>query len=239
MGAKKRSARTRNVTTSNNVINLNFEKRKEVLIKPRNLSQEDYLVKVLDFKKSIVFGIGPAGCGKTLLAVQSAIKLFKDRIVDKIVITRPACSADEDLGFLPGTLEEKMAPWVRPVIDVFREYYNARDIQGMLEEGILEIAPLAYMRGRTFHNSFIIFDEAQNCTPNQMKMALTRIGDGSKMVVTGDLAQADRSTDNGLLDFMKKLQSKNTNYIDITRFTKSDVERHNAVKEVLNLYGDE
>ena len=146
---------------------------------------------------------------------------------------------DEDLGFLPGTLEQKMAPWTRPIFDVLREYFNAREIEGMIEEGIIEIAPLAYMRGRTFKHSFILADEMQNATQNQMKMLLTRLGEGSMMAVTGDLAQADRLKDNGLIDFTKLLRSKNTNHLDVVHFTQGDIERHEAVKEVLQVYGDE
>jgi len=120
--------------------------------------------------------------------------------VEKIIVTRPAVSADEDLGFLPGTLEEKMAPWTRPIFDVFSGIFLCNEIENMIQEGIIEISPLAYMRGRTFKNAYIIADEMQNATPSQMKMLLTRIGENSKMAVTGDLAQADRLKDNGLLD---------------------------------------
>ena len=131
-----------------------------------------------------------------------------------------------------------MAPWTRPIFDVIREYYNAREIESMIEESIIEIAPLAYMRGRTFKNSFILADEMQNATPNQMKMLLTRLGENSKMAVTGDLAQADRLKDNGLIDFVLHLESKQLTHLDIVRFEKGDIERHQAVKEVLEVYGD-
>jgi phosphate starvation-inducible PhoH-like protein len=132
-----------------------------------------------------------------------------------------------------------MAPWTRPIFDVLREYFNAKEIEGMIEEGIIEIAPLAFMRGRTFKNSYILADEMQNATPNQMKMLLTRLGDGSRMAVTGDLAQADRPKENGLLDFVKLLEASKANHLDIVRFEQGDIERHNAVKEILQLYGDE
>jgi phosphate starvation-inducible protein PhoH len=213
-------------------------KQKYVKLTPRNLSQEDYLLKLLDESKNIVFALGPAGTGKTLLACQTAVKLFQEGKVDKIVVTRPAVSADEDLGFLPGTLEEKMAPWTRPIFDVFREYFNAKEIEGMIQEGVIEISPLAYMRGRTFKNAFILADEMQNTTPNQMKMLLTRIGEGSKMVVTGDLKQADRLTQNGLLEFVNLMEKRNLSRIDVARFNSTDIERHEAVKEVLDIYGD-
>ena len=197
------------------------------------------MLKLLDHRKDIVFGIGPAGTGKTLLAVQVAVKLFKEGVIDKIIVTRPAVSVAEDLGFLPGTLEQKMAPWTRPIFDVFRDYFTSQDIEGMIEEGIVEIAPLAYMRGRTFKKSYIIADEMQNATPNQMKMLLTRLGEGSFMAVTGDLAQADRISDNGLVDFTKLLEKTNSTHLDIVYFTQGDIERHQAVKEVLEVYGDE
>ena len=214
-------------------------KKPRVSLYPRNSNQETYIHKLLDESKSIVFAIGPAGTGKTLLAVQNGIKLFQEGIVDKIVVTRPAVSVDEDLGFLPGTLNEKMAPWTRPIFDVLGEYYQQKDIAKMLEEGVIEISPLAYMRGRTFKNAYIIADEMQNATVNQMKMLLTRLGEGSKMVVTGDLAQADRINDNGLINFCNLITGKTgLQHIDIIQFGAKDIERHNAVKEVLAVYGE-
>jgi Phosphate starvation-inducible protein PhoH, predicted ATPase len=196
------------------------------------------VLKLLEPGKDIVFGIGPAGTGKTMLACQVAVKLFLQGDIDKIIVTRPAVSADEDLGFLPGTLEQKMAPWTRPIFDVFREYFYANEIEGMIAEGVIEISPLAYMRGRTFKDAYIIADEMQNTTPNQMKMLLTRIGTGSKMVITGDLEQADRLKENGLLDFIRHLKNANTKHIDTVYFKQQDIERHEAVKEVLQVYGD-
>jgi len=240
MGAKKASRKRQNNFT--NVVQLNTfhkPKQKQVTILPRNKNQETYMLKLLDDQKDIIFGVGPAGTGKTLLAVQVAVKLFLEGAVDKIIVTRPAVSVDEDLGFLPGTLEQKMAPWTRPIFDVLREYFHAKEIEGMIEESVIEIAPLAYMRGRTFKNSFILADEMQNATPNQMKMLLTRLGEGSKMAVTGDLAQADRLQDNGLINFTKLLQTSNATHLDIVHFATHDIERHEAVKEVLEVYGDE
>ena len=240
MGAKRKTANKQNFNSYDNVVNIKpFNKKQEVTILPRNKNQESYVLKLLDDTKDIVFGIGPAGTGKTLLAVQVAVKLFKEGAVDKIIVTRPAVSVDEDLGFLPGTLEQKMAPWTRPIFDVLREYFDAKQIEGMIEEGIIEIAPLAYMRGRTFKKSFILADEMQNATPNQMKMLLTRLGEDSQMAVTGDLAQADRIKDNGLIDFTDRLVQSNSAHIDIVNFGQGDIERHNAVKEVLKVYGDE
>ena len=215
------------------------QKKQRVVISARNPNQKLYLQKLHNEQNSIVFAIGPAGTGKTLLAVQNGIKLFQEGLVDKIVVTRPAVSVDEDLGFLPGTLNEKMAPWTRPIFDVFAEYYKQQDIAKMLEEGVIEISPLAYMRGRTFKNAYIVADEMQNATVNQMKMLLTRLGEGSKMVVTGDLAQADRLSDNGLINFCNLLANKQLKHIDIVRFDAGDIERHEAVKEVLDIYGDQ
>jgi len=169
-----------------------------------------------------------------------AVKLFRNSIIDKIVVTRPAISVDEDLGFLPGTMEQKMAPWTMPIFDVFREYYTQFEIQNMINENIIEIAPLAYMRGRTFKNAFIVADEMQNATASQMKMLLTRLGTKSQMAVTGDLRQSDRLSSNGLLDFIKQLERfPLTKHIDIVRFRQDDIERSSAVKEVLQVYGDE
>ena len=229
-------------TSEVNIIDFNQpylpQKKQRVSLHARNPNQKVYLDKLQDENKSIVLAIGPAGTGKTMLAVQVGIKLFQEGVVDKIIVTRPAVSVDEDLGFLPGTLNEKMAPWTRPIFDVFSEYYQQKDIAKMLEDGVIEISPLAYMRGRTFKNAYIIADECQNTTVNQMKMLLTRLGDNSRMVVTGDLAQADRLNDNGLIDFCNLLSGKNLKHVDIVEFDHKDIERHNAVKEVLKLYGD-
>ena len=238
MGAKRTSRKVRQ-NLPNNVVDFDiYKKKNQVNILPRNKNQESYMLKLLDRGKDIVFGIGPAGTGKTLIAVQVAVKLFKEGVIDKIIVTRPAVSVDEDLGFLPGTLEQKMAPWTRPIFDVLREYFTARELSGMIDEGIIEISPLAYMRGRTFKKSFILADEMQNATPNQMKMLLTRIGTGSRMVVTGDLHQADRISDNGLVKFVEYLDDKQLSRLDIVRFAKGDIERHEAVREVLEVYGD-
>ena len=214
-------------------------KKQRVSIQARNANQKLYLSKLYAEHTSIVLAIGPAGTGKTMLAVQYGVKLLQEGKVDKIVVTRPAVSVDEDLGFLPGDLNEKMAPWTRPIFDVLGEYYQTKEIAKMLEEGVIEISPLAYMRGRTFKNAYIVADECQNTTVNQMKMLLTRLGEGSKMVVTGDLAQADRLSDNGLIDFCKLLEQKEyLEHIDIIQFETKDIERHNAVKEVLAVYGE-
>jgi len=216
-----------------------YQKRPRVQLYPKNLNQEDYLFKLNDPSKMIVFATGPAGTGKTMLAVQWAVDQLKYGDASKIIITRPAVSVDEEHGFLPGDLNEKMAPWTRPIFDVIAENYTAKEIEHMVAEGIIETSPLAYMRGRTFKNAVVIADEMQNTTPSQMKMLLTRLGQGSKMVVTGDLQQADRPSNNGLLEFLKLYNNfENHRYVDICHFTVSDVERHEAVKEILAIYGD-
>ena len=213
-------------------------RQKQVQIKPRNFSQDDLLGHLEDPNTNIVFAVGPAGTGKTMISTLAGIRGLQDHTIDKFVVTRPAVSADEDLGFLPGTLEEKMAPWTRPIFDVFREYFYSGEIESMIKEGVIEISPLAYMRGRTFKDAYIIADEMQNATPNQMKMLLTRIGSNSQMAVTGDLAQADRLKDNGLIDFITHLERKELKHIDVCHFNSQDIERHEAVKEVLEVYGD-
>jgi len=225
-----------------NVINIDQrlnEKRKRVQIYPKNLSQETYLLKLNDPNKMIVFAIGPAGTGKTMLGVQWAVDQLKYGSADKIIITRPAVSVDEQHGFLPGDLNEKMEPWTKPIFDVFTENFNAREIENFVKEGVIETSPLAYMRGRTFKNAVIVADEMQNATPSQMKMLLTRLGQGSKMVVTGDLQQADRPSTNGLLEFLQLYNNfQGHRYVDLVEFDIEDVERHEAVKEILSIYGD-
>jgi phosphate starvation-inducible protein PhoH len=233
--------RERTSSQNNNLIEIKQyqQKKRQVHIIPRNLSQETYLELLRNPRKHIVFAIGPAGTGKTLLGVQMAIKSLQEQAVDKIVITRPAVSVDEEHGFLPGTLNEKMAPWTRPIFDVFEEHYTTQEIAGMMNDGILEISPLAYMRGRTFKNSFIIADEMQNATPSQMKMLLTRLGENSKMAVTGDLQQADRPSANGLSDFIEKYKDfSGHKSVDLVEFNIRDIERHDAVKEILKIYRD-
>ena len=191
-----------------NILNFNREKRKRHpdLI-PKSKTQESYILDLHDPRKDIVIGYSPAGTGKTYLAMQAAVKALRNREVERIVLTRPAVGVeDEKHGFLPGTLEQKMAPWVRPLHDVLREYYSVQEITRMMEEEIIEISPLAFMRGRTFKRSFIVADEMQNATPGQMKMLLTRIGEGTKIVVTGDVEQTDKNkSNNGLFDLYHRL----------------------------------
>ena len=214
-------------------------RQKEVNIIPRNFNQDNLLGLLEDSNVNIVFATGPAGTGKTFISTLAGIKSLKNNRIDKFVVTRPAVSVDEQHGFLPGTLQEKMAPWTRPIMDCFEEYYSPDQIEYMLNDNKVEIAPLAYMRGRTFKNAFIIADEMQNATDNQMKMLLTRIGEGSKLIVTGDLAQHERGYEsNGLRCFIERLAKSNSDRIKMVQFEHSDIERHPVVTEVLRLYGE-
>ena len=205
-------------------------------VKPRSPNQHKYWNMLKDDKKSIVIAHGPAGCGKTLLATQNGIDLLKLQKIEKIVITRPVVGADEDIGFLPGTLQRKMEPWTRPLIDIFHKNYTINRVQKMIREEQIEIAPLAFMRGRTFENAYIIADEMQNTTVNQFKMLLTRIGEGSKLVSTGDLDQTDRGKDNGMADFLHKLWRSQAHHICNVQLVGDDIVRHRAVAEALRIY---
>jgi phosphate starvation-inducible PhoH-like protein len=230
------------VERDSTVVSLNTyygNKKRQVHLLPKTLNQEAYVNLLTDPAKLIIFATGPAGTGKTMLAMLAGIKALKEGSIRKIVLTRPAVGVDDEKhGFLPGDLNQKMEPWTRPLFDVLAEYYDRKDIARMLDEQIIEISPLAFMRGRTFKDSWIIADEMQNATPNQMKMLLTRIGENSKMVVTGDTRQADRSDpDNGLLDFKALVEGyKNCRYVDGVELTGKDIQRHPAVVEVLKIY---
>lgn len=224
-----------------------YNKRTTPKYKPRTENQHTYTQYLNDWDIPIVLGIGPAGCGKTMFACLQAIQELRDGNIDKIVLTRPIVSVEEEeLGFLPGNLVKKMDPWTRPVFDIFSEFYQQRDIENMIHCGILEISPLAYMRGRTFKRAFIIADEMQNSTPNQMMMLTTRIGEHSKMVITGDLKQSDRSVDNGLLDLIEKLdiykKNKSDNMmvneisIEVVKMITKDVQRSKIVSQILDVY---
>ena len=207
---------------------------------PKTQNQINYVKCLNEETSNIIVATGPAGTGKTLFACLKAIDLLNKDEIGKVIITRPVVTVEEELGFLPGNIVNKMDPWTRPIFDVFEEYYHPREIVSMLEDGTIEISPLAYMRGRTFKNAFVIADEMQNTTPSQMKMLLTRLGDNSRMVVTGDLNQADRPRENGLLEFCS-LYGRGGDYrmIALARFETKDVERHPVVKEVLKIYNEE
>jgi|TARA_B110000902_G_scaffold38745_1_gene41264 phosphate starvation-inducible PhoH-like protein len=238
MARKARKQHSNKANFNNMVIDLKTYQKKKITILPRNVHQEDYIDILSDSQTPIAFATGPAGTGKTMLAVQMGIQKFESGEINRIVITRPAVSVDEQHGFLPGSLKDKMAPWTRPIFDVLEEHWDPKQVERMIESKEIEIAPLAYMRGRTFKECWIVADEMQNATPEQMKMLLTRIGTGSKIVVTGDLAQHDRGYDNnGLKDFTSKL-TDNHSTIKCVHFTKQDVERHPAVIDVLSIYGE-
>lgn len=205
-------------------------------IKPKTLGQKQYVDEIR--KKMIVFGVGPAGTGKTYLAMAMAIKAFKDGDVNRIILTRPAIEAGEKLGFLPGDLQSKVDPYLRPLYDALHQIMGAEAFMKNMEKGLIEVAPLAYMRGRTLDNAFIILDEAQNTTPAQMKMFLTRIGFGSKVIVTGDLSQKDLPHDvkSGLDVAMKVL--KPVKDIAFCELTSKDVVRHPLVQKIVQAYDE-
>ena len=212
--------------------------KKPIQLVPKSLNQEKYIIALTDPDTDIVVVAGPAGTGKTYLAMQAAIKAMRDGECDRIILTRPAVGVDDEKhGFLPGDINQKMEPWTRPLLDVLREYYTTKEITHMLEEQIVEIAPLAFCRGRNFKHSYVILDEAQNATPSQIKMIMTRIGVGSKIVITGDIEQADRKTaDNGLLDLQNRLRKGVIPGLQICNFELKDVQRHRIIEHVLNLY---
>ena len=181
--------------------------------------------------------ISPACTGKTLFATEAGIRSFLLGKCDKLIFTRPSVSVDEDLGYLPGTLEEKMAPWVRPIYDILYQFIHPKEVTELLEEKVIEIAPLGYMRGRTFKNAWIVADEMQNSTISQMKMLLTRLGENSRLVITGDLEQLDKINEqNGLEDFLQKFRGKRSSSIGSFEFEKDDIQREDVVKEVLDIY---
>ena len=225
--------------------------RSLIMRKERNLSpiyypitnnQKSYVESMEN--NPIVIGIGPAGTGKTLFACNHAIQQLKTQNIEKIIITRPVVPVEEDIGYLPGKLNNKMEPWTRPLFDIFHEYYDVKTVTQMLQYGVIEIAPLAYMRGRTFKNSLIIADEMQNSSPNQMLMIATRLGSRSQLIITGDLNQSDKMEDNGLKDLLEKKQKYDKNHnishsnINVTFFDENDIQRSKIVNEVLDIYNN-
>lgn len=203
-------------------------------IKAKTIGQKTYVETIK--KNEIVFGVGPAGTGKTYLAVAMAVSAFKTKQVEKIILTRPAVEAGESLGFLPGDLQSKVDPYLRPLYDALQEMFGLDTYQKLIERGVIEIAPLAYMRGRTLNNAFIILDEAQNTTKEQMKMFLTRMGEGSRMVITGDITQIDlpKGKKSGLMHATSIL--KNIEGIGIVKLTAKDVVRHSLVMQIIKAY---
>jgi phosphate starvation-inducible PhoH-like protein len=202
-------------------------------VRPKTLGQKDY-VDAID-EATIVFGIGPAGTGKTYLAMAKAVQALQRKEVDRIILTRPAVEAGERLGYLPGTLTDKIDPYLRPLYDALNEMMDPEIVPKLLAAGTIEVAPLAYMRGRTLNNSFIVLDEAQNTTPEQMKMFLTRLGFGSKMVVTGDITQIDLPTGSSGLRLVTRVLD-GIDDIHFTRLTSDDVVRHSLVGRIVDAY---
>jgi phosphate starvation-inducible PhoH-like protein len=206
---------------------------------PRSDNQKKYVEYINDPKIDIVFGTGPAGTGKTLFACIKAIDELKQGNIDKIILTRPVVTVEEEIGFLPGNMATKMDPWIRPIIDIFSEYYSKTDIDAMIRSETIEISPLGFMRGRTFKRSFIIADEMQNSSPNQMFMLTTRIGMRTKMIVTGDLNQSDKGQQNGLYDILTKIKRANSFGVDdirLVEFKEADIERSPIVRTIMGLY---
>lgn len=204
------------------------------IIRPKTLGQKKYVDAIK--RSSIVFGVGPAGTGKTYLAVALAVYALKNKEIDKIILTRPAVEAGEKLGFLPGDMNEKVDPYLRPLFDALQEMMGQDAYLRHIERGSIEIAPLAYMRGRTLSNSFIILDEAQNTTKEQMKMFLTRMGENSRIVVTGDVTQIDlpKNVKSGMIDAIEVLDG--VEGIEIVKLTAKDVVRHELVTRIIQAY---
>ena len=214
-------------------------------LKPSTENQVSYYNALKNNKNTIIIANGPAGTGKTHFACEEAINMLSNDEINRVVITRPIVSVDnEEMGFLPGTINRKMAPWTRPIFDIFLEYYDQRQIDRMVMDGIIEIAPIAYMRGRTFKRCFVIADEMQNSTPIQMKMLLTRLGEESRIVLTGDLKQTDlKDQENGFQDFLNRYKTRilrkgSFKNIDLINFTKKDVMRSDVVKSVIEIYDE-
>ena len=202
---------------------------------PKAGGQAIYRKLLQNMNVPIVVGTGPAGTGKTFIASYIGAQKLASGAVKKLILTRPAVSVDEQHGYLPGTLEQKMSPWTRPIFDSLGKFYNKKEIKALMADDVIEICPLAYMRGRTFDNSWIIADEMQNSTANQMKMILTRIGQGSKIIITGDTTQVERGfTENGLSDFITRLGT--VDGIGHVEFEESDITRHYIIKDILDMY---
>lgn len=204
---------------------------------PKTPNQKKFTDLLLNENMKVILGLGVAGTGKTFLCAHNAITQLKNNQIEKIVITRPLITVNENMGFLPGSMNEKMDPYIQPIFDVFSSSYTKDQIQSLIKKNIIEISPLGFMRGRTFTNSYIIADEMQNSSPEQMKMLLTRIGENTKLVITGDLNQTDYGTNNGLKDFFEKISNKKFKSIGWTVFNDKDIQRSEIVKTIVKIYG--
>jgi len=241
---RKRAAvlKATNYQEESNVIKLvdkNYQKRPKVQLYPKNLNQENYLLKLNNEQKMIIFAIGPAGTGKTYTAVAMAVQALRNREIKRIILTRPAVEAGENLGFLPGDLKDKLDPYLQPLYDALRDMLPSQKLLGYLEDGTIEIAPLAFMRGRTLENVFAILDEAQNSTQSQLKMFLTRMGKNAKFIVTGDITQVDlpRNQASGLIQVTRILEG--IPGIDFIYLDERDILRHKLVSRIINAYKSE
>lgn len=206
---------------------------------PANKNQYIYHRYLNNHVNKVVVACGPAGTGKTLFACEQGLRHLLDKKINKIIITRPTVTTSDDIGFLPGTLEDKMDPWLIPIYDIFNQHLHCNDTKELIKNKIIEIVPLNYMRGRTFKNAWIVADEMQNATINQTKMLLTRIGENSKLIITGDPEQFDRKdNDCGLRDFVYRIRNHTSNFIKLVKFDIEDIKREPVVIEILNIYGD-
>ena len=239
--AQRRQSQQYQQDTVENTINFRpqaYPRPRPVELRPKSLGQERLVLSLLNDDTVITVAVGPAGTGKSYLAMLAAIRALRSGPCERIVLTRPAVGVDDEKhGFLPGDLNAKMEPWTRPLLDILREFYHPREIARMLDDQIIEIAPLAFMRGRTFKNAWIVADEMQNATPSQMKMLLTRLGENSRIAVTGDIEQTDRSTaNNGLLDLANRLKAQAIPGLDVCNLGSRDIQRHPMIGEILGLY---
>jgi len=227
----------------NDVLKFSSRNSKKPIYLPKSENQQKYVDALNKDDISIILPVGPAGTGKTLFACLHATRELKNKNIDKIVLTRPVVTVDEEIGFLPGDINRKMDPWTRPIFDIFLEVFSQRELDLMIQNRVIEVCPLAFMRGRTFKKTFILADEMQNSSPNQMMMIATRIGEGSKMVITGDLKQSDRQGDNGLKHFLDKIsvfekRGGELDGISVCFLENKDIERSPIVAKVLDIWSE-
>jgi phosphate starvation-inducible PhoH-like protein len=231
-----------NYETIENTIDFRTAKKSQprhIELRPKSRAQEELILNLLDPAVNITVAVGPAGTGKSYLAMLAALQALRQGRCKRVILTRPAVGVeDEQHGFLPGDLVRKMEPWTRPLLDIMKEFYSPKEVVEMIQDEIVEISPLAFMRGRTFKNAWIVADEMQNATPNQLKMLLTRIGENSKIVVTGDVEQTDKNnSNNGLMDLCARLRSNNFPGLQLSELGSRDIQRHPIISSVLKMYG--